>query len=137
MVLTFCYLCQLAPFVRKDHFNLRSTDDTFVMVLECTDKTNETEAINFLQSIGAKDAETIAAEMGLDNPEALTALPNFAAWAMLMRNDNPAGTIRIVTIEPEPLVTGRAHAVIARTRSKHTRPRAVVEERINRFLRPT
>jgi hypothetical protein len=55
MVLTFCYLCQLAPFVKKDHFNPRSTDDTFVMVLECTDKTNEQEAISFLQSIGGQE----------------------------------------------------------------------------------
>lgn len=57
MVLTFCYLCQLAPFVKKDHFNPRSTDDLFVMVLECTDKTNETEAISFLQSLGAMDVK--------------------------------------------------------------------------------
>jgi hypothetical protein len=57
MVLTFCYLCQLAPFVRKDHFNPRSTDDTFVMALECTDKTNDAEAISFLQSIGATDVQ--------------------------------------------------------------------------------
>lgn len=55
MVLTFCYLCQLAPFVKKDHFDLRSTDDHFVMALEATDKTNEAEAIAFLQSLGAKD----------------------------------------------------------------------------------
>ncbi len=55
MVLTFCWLCQLAPFVKKDHFNLRSTDDTFVMAIECTDKTNEAEATAFLQSIGAQD----------------------------------------------------------------------------------
>ena len=55
MVLTFCYLCQLAPFVKKEHFNLRSTDDLFVMALECTDKTNETAAITFLQSLGAFD----------------------------------------------------------------------------------
>ena len=57
MVLTFCYLCQLAPFVKKDHFNLRSTDDLFVMAFECTEKTNETEAIAFLQSLGAKDVK--------------------------------------------------------------------------------
>ena len=57
MVLTFCYLCQLAPFVKKDHFNLRSTDDLFIMAFECTDKTNETEAIAFLQSLGAKDVK--------------------------------------------------------------------------------
>lgn len=57
MVLTFCYLCQLAPFVKKDHFNLRSTDDLFVMVLESTERTNDAEAITFLESIGAKDVK--------------------------------------------------------------------------------
>ena len=57
MVLTFCWLCQLAPFVKKDHFNPRSTDDTFVMALECTDKTNDAEAMSFLQSLGAKDVK--------------------------------------------------------------------------------
>jgi hypothetical protein len=57
MVLTFCYLCQLAPFVKKDHFHLRSTDDTFVMAIECTDKTNEAEAIAFLESVGAKEVD--------------------------------------------------------------------------------
>ncbi len=57
MVLTFCYLCQLAPFVKKDHFNVRSTDDTFVMAIECTDKTNEAEAIAFLKSVGANEVD--------------------------------------------------------------------------------
>jgi len=55
MVMTFCYLCQLAPFVKKDHFNPRSTDDTFTMAIECADSTNEAEAISFLQSVGAAD----------------------------------------------------------------------------------
>src|SRR6187431_2880004 len=57
MVLTFCYLCQLAPFVKKDHFHPRSTDDIFLMALECTDKTNDAEAVAFLQSLGAKDVK--------------------------------------------------------------------------------
>ena len=64
MVLTFCWLCQMAPFVKKDHFNLRSTDDTFVMAVECTDKTNEHEAIAFLNSIGAKDVSVQYKETG-------------------------------------------------------------------------
>jgi Protein of unknown function (DUF3341) len=64
MVLTFCYLCQMAPFVKKDHFNLRSTDDTFLMALECTDKTNEADTINFLQSLGAKDVQVQYKETG-------------------------------------------------------------------------
>ena len=57
MVLTFCYLCQLAPFVKKEPFNFRSTDDIFLMALACTDKTNEAETISFLQSLGAKDVK--------------------------------------------------------------------------------
>jgi hypothetical protein len=64
MVLTFCYLCQMAPFVKKDHFNLRSTDDLFVMALECTDKTNDSELRNFLQSLGAKDVQVVYKETG-------------------------------------------------------------------------
>jgi hypothetical protein len=64
MVLTFCYLCQMAPFVRKHHFNLRSTDDQFTMVIECTDKTNEVDLSSFLQSIGAKGINTQVAETG-------------------------------------------------------------------------
>lgn len=64
MVLTFCYLCQLAPFVKKDHFNLRSTDDTFLMALECTDRTNEAEAQAFLASVGAQDIQVVYKETG-------------------------------------------------------------------------
>jgi hypothetical protein len=64
MVLTFCYICQLAPFVKKHHFHLRATDDLFVMVLECTPKTNEAEAIAFLKSIGAIETNVQLAETG-------------------------------------------------------------------------
>ena len=64
MVLTFCYLCQLAPFVKKEHFNLRSTDDLFVMVLESTDRTDDTKAIAFLESLGAKDVRVDYKETG-------------------------------------------------------------------------
>ena len=64
MVLTFCYLCQLAPFVKKDHFNLRSTDDTFTMVIECNANTNEAEVISYLQSVGATDVATTYKETG-------------------------------------------------------------------------
>jgi hypothetical protein len=64
MVWTFCWLCQLAPFVRKHHFNLRSTDDQFTMVIECTEKTNEAEVTAFLQSVGAVGINTQVAETG-------------------------------------------------------------------------
>lgn len=64
MVLTFCYLCQLAPFVKKHHFHERATDDLMVMVLECTSKTNEEEAKAFLASTGAKEINVQVAEDG-------------------------------------------------------------------------
>ncbi|HEY8387056.1 MAG TPA: DUF3341 domain-containing protein [Parasegetibacter sp.] len=64
MVLTFCYLCQLAPFVKKHHFHPRATDDLFVMVLECTSRTNEAEAMAFLEKTGAKEVHTQMAESG-------------------------------------------------------------------------
>ncbi len=64
MVLTFCYLCQMAPFVKKDHFNPRSTDDTFVMALEAGDKTNDAEVVAFLNNVGAKDVAVQYKETG-------------------------------------------------------------------------
>lgn len=64
MVLTFCYLCQLAPFVRKHHFHLRSTDDKFVMVIDCSAKNNENEVSDFMSSIGASEVNVQHAETG-------------------------------------------------------------------------
>lgn len=64
MVLTFCYLCQLSPFVKKHHFHLRATDDLFVMVLECTEKTNENDVQDFLQKAGATEINVQYAETG-------------------------------------------------------------------------
>lgn len=62
MVLTFCYLCQLAPFVKKHHFHLRATDDLFVMVIECTDKTNTDDLEAFLNNSGAIETSYQIAE---------------------------------------------------------------------------
>ena len=64
MVLTFCYLCQSAPFVKKHHFHPRATDDLFVMAIECTDKTNDAEVQAFLQSAGATEVNVQVAETG-------------------------------------------------------------------------
>jgi hypothetical protein len=64
MVLTFCYLCQLAPFVKKEHFHPRATDDLFVMAIELTPKTNEADLTSFLQNAGAKETFIKEAETG-------------------------------------------------------------------------
>jgi len=62
MVLTFCYLCQLAPFVKKHHFHARATDDLFVMVIECTAKTNVDDLQAFLKNNGALEVNVQEAE---------------------------------------------------------------------------
>lgn len=64
MVITFCYLCQMAPFVKKHHFHPRATDDKFVMVLECTAKTDAQEAGNFLETLGGTEVNIQLAEEG-------------------------------------------------------------------------
>ena len=64
MVLTFCYLCQMAPFVKKHHFHPRATDDLFVMAIELTSKTNEEEVKKYLLSLGAKEVNVQNAETG-------------------------------------------------------------------------
>jgi hypothetical protein len=64
MVMTFCYLCQLAPFVKKHHFHPRATDDLFVMVIECTSNTNVEDLKGFLQNAGAIEVDYQVAEPG-------------------------------------------------------------------------
>lgn len=64
MVLTFCYLCQMSPFIKKHVFHPRATDDMFVMVIECTAKTNADELKGFMSAAGAVQVETQIAEPG-------------------------------------------------------------------------
>lgn len=61
MVLTFCYLNQIMPGVKKHIFNPRQTDDKFVMVIEVTEET-EKETINFLKGTGAEETNVQIAE---------------------------------------------------------------------------
>ena len=63
MVLTFCYISQLGPFVRKHHFHLRATDDKFVMVLDVS-SSDENEVSDFLGSLGATEINVQVAETG-------------------------------------------------------------------------
>ena len=64
MVMTFCYLNQMMPGVKKHHFSPRATDDAFVMVIECTDQSNEEEIKSFLATNGAIEINTQVAEEG-------------------------------------------------------------------------
>ncbi|WP_291911769.1 DUF3341 domain-containing protein [Chitinophaga sp. CB10] len=64
MVMTFCWLCQIMPGVKKHIFHPRQTDDKFVMVIELTEKTNAEEVKSFLQAAGAHDIHEQQAEAG-------------------------------------------------------------------------
>lgn len=86
--------------------------------------------------LGAEDAPLIAEELGLLNHGALTETGNFRAWIKLMFSDAPTGARYMETFPPPPTESGRLPALQARTRARHTRPRAHVERQIAKFLRP-
>jgi hypothetical protein len=62
MVLTFCYINQIMPGVKKHIFHPRQTDDLFVMAIELNDHVSETEVIDFLKSIGGMETSVQIAE---------------------------------------------------------------------------
>ena len=84
--------------------------------------------------IGAEDAEVLAPELGIEHALTLTDTANFSAWAKLMSRNAPTDAMPIRTLLPEPPFSGRAQAVIARTRARYTRPRKQIEKAIDIFL---
>ena len=62
MVLTFCYLNQIMPGVKKHVFHPRQTDDMFAMVIEMTGDTSDVEMLDYLKSTGAVDTKIEIAE---------------------------------------------------------------------------
>ncbi|KAA5533350.1 DUF3341 domain-containing protein [Taibaiella lutea] len=64
MVLTYCYLNQIMPGVKKHIFHPRQTDDLFVIAMEITEGTSEVELIDFMKSTGAIETNVQIAEEG-------------------------------------------------------------------------
>jgi hypothetical protein len=64
MTLTFCYLNQIMPGVKKHVFHPRQSDDLFVMAVELNNHTSEDEVIAFLKATGAKETSVQTAESG-------------------------------------------------------------------------
>jgi Protein of unknown function (DUF3341) len=64
MVLTFCYLNQIMPGVKKHVFHPRQSDDKFIIVLELNDSTSEKDALEFLKKTGASETNVQVAEAG-------------------------------------------------------------------------
>lgn len=84
--------------------------------------------------IGAEDAMTLAPEIGVHSPSALSDLPNYTAWARLMRDGAPTDAIRLTFVAPDIVDDDRGALVISRTRARYTRPRASVEAAVERFI---
>ena len=62
MTMTFCYLNQIMPGVKKHVFHPRQSDDLFVMVIEINKNASEKEVLAFLKSTGAKETSIQTAE---------------------------------------------------------------------------
>ncbi len=64
MVMTYCYLNQIMPGVKKHIFHPRQTDDLFVVAIEITDPAAELEIVDFLKTTGAVETDVQVAEEG-------------------------------------------------------------------------
>ena len=69
-------------------------------------------------------------------PLQLTSTPNFSAYMKLLHDGVPSATRLVDIAPPVRQASGRLAAVRTRQRARHLRPRAIVEEKINRFLSP-
>jgi Helicase HerA, central domain len=83
---------------------------------------------------GAADADILAAQIGLGRPDALPDLPNFTAWARLLRGGAPTSPMRLTLNDAPPPSRPDTTRLIATSAARFGRPRAEVEERIHRFL---
>jgi hypothetical protein len=84
--------------------------------------------------VGARDAPMLAAEIGMQSPRALRETNNFHAWVRLMRYGAPLDPHLIETFPPQLPAGNRLPRVIARSRSRHMVPRAIVEARVEAFF---
>ena len=83
---------------------------------------------------GAEDAAILSRQIGLGGPDALLALPNFTAWARLLRRGVPTSPIRIRLYDAPRPRRPDPHRLILTSRMRFGRPRAEVEARISKFL---
>ena len=83
---------------------------------------------------GAEDAAILSRQIGLGGPDALLDLPNFTAWARLLRRGVPTSPIRIDLCDAPRPRRPDPHRLIATSRMRFGRPRAEVEARISKFL---
>jgi len=84
--------------------------------------------------VGASDAPILAEQIGLGGPDALLDLPNFAAWARLLRHGVPTSPIRLDLNDALAARRPSPDRPVETSRMRFGRPRAEVEGRIRKFL---
>lgn len=83
---------------------------------------------------GAADAPIVAEQIGIENSGALLDLPNFTAWARLLRDGTPTSPIRVALYDAPHARRQSPHRLIETSRRRFGRPRQNVEAKIRRFL---
>jgi hypothetical protein len=84
--------------------------------------------------VGVEDAPLLAFHLGIDNPDALTDLPNFSAWARTLIDGTPSSPRRINLYAPPKPLHGSAQRLTNNSRIRFGRPRQEIEHRVSRFL---
>jgi len=83
---------------------------------------------------GAADAPILAEQIGLGGDDALLDLPNYAAWARLLKRGVPSSPLRL-DLSPAPTTQRSSpRRLINASRRRFGRPRKEVEKRIRAFL---
>lgn len=86
--------------------------------------------------VGAEDAPIIARHLGLKNTEQLQDLRNFHAIGKFLIDGTPSNPIHLSMSDLPPVAQSYAEQVKSHSRHSRARDRRVVEDRINRFLKP-
>ena len=64
----------------------------------------------------------------------LLTLPNYAAWVRFLSDDAPSGATFVEMLPPPKPINHRPHRLITNSRVRFGRERAIVEDKIARFL---
>lgn len=83
---------------------------------------------------GASDAPLLAEQIGLGGADALLDLPNFAAWARLLKSGVPSSPLRLALFPTPSTRRSSLRRLTETSRNRFGTPRAQVEERVRKFL---
>jgi len=122
---------------RKYRLSLTLAHQFLAQVPEGLRKAAIANCANFITlRVGAEDAPLIAQHLGWKNPQTLTDLPDYRAFAKFLQNGKTSNILQLA-LEKMPDTVSHAEQIIRRSRNERGRQRTVVEARIRRFLEGT